>query len=297
MSMAGTAESVAPARVDEPAQRSLAPLLLVPAIIFVAIQMVLPIVILFRYSLNRFDPVSLMIDDVTVANYVKFFTDRYYFDVLWRTIRVSLVTTVGCLLLGFPLAWKLARMRSKWKNLVVILIVLPLFLSNAVRSAGWIVLFGTKGLINTSLMGVGLIDAPLTIMYTETAVVIGILAVNLPFMVLTLQSVIESIDRNVEEAALSLGAPPSQAFLRVVWPLALPGTIAGTILTFILAMNAYATPVLLGGPKFQMMGPLVFQQFAQQNNWPFGAAVSFVLMTATLFLSVAAQLIMRRKKR
>ena len=109
-------------------------------------------------------------------------------------------------------------------------------------------------------------------MYTELAVIIGIIAVNLPFMVLTLQSVIEGIERNVEEAAFSLGAPPMTMARRVLFPLALPGILAGVILTFILAMNAYATPVLLGGPKFQTMGPLVFSTFAQQNNWPFGGA-------------------------
>jgi putative spermidine/putrescine transport system permease protein len=112
-------------------------------------------------------------------------------------------------------------------------------------------------------------------------VIIGIIAVNLPFMVLTLQSVIEGIDRAVEEAAFSLGAPPGTMFRRVLWPLALPGILAGTILTFILAMNAYATPFLLGGPLFKMMAPLVYNQFTQQANWPFGGAIAFILMTVT----------------
>ena len=119
-------------------------------------------------------------------------------------------------------------------------------------------------------------------MFTENAVIIGIIAVNLPFMVLTLQSVIEGIDRAVEEAAFSLGAPAGTMFRRVLWPLALPGILAGTILTFILAMNAYATPFLLGGPLFKMMAPLVYNQFTQQANWPFGGAIAFILMTVTL---------------
>jgi putative spermidine/putrescine transport system permease protein len=127
-------------------------------------------------------------------------------------------------------------------------------------------------------------------------VIIGIIAVNLPFMVLTLQSVMEGINRSVEEAAFSLGAPPAQTFCRVLWPLAMPGILAGTILTFILGMNAYATPVLLGGPKFKMMAPLVFGQF-QLNNWPFGAAVAFILMTTTLVLTAIASLAMQRRYR
>jgi putative spermidine/putrescine transport system permease protein len=132
-------------------------------------------------------------------------------------------------------------------------------------------------------------------MFSETAVIIGIAAVNLPFMVLTLQSVIEGIDRSVEEAAFNLGADPLRMARRVLLPLAMPGILAGTILTFILAMNAYATPFLLGGPLFKMMAPLVYNQFTQQANWPFGGAIAFILMTVTLLLTVAANLIFQRR--
>lgn len=271
--------------------------LVVPATIFVAIGLIGPVAILFRYSLNQFIPGQFMVDGLTIENYVKFFTDAYYLNVLMRTVRVAVICTIACLIMGFPLAYVLARTESRFKNLMIMAVVLPLFVGNAVRAAGWMTAFGNKGALNASLMGLGLIDEPIEIMFTETAVIIGIVAVNLPFMVLTLQSVIEGISRNVEEAAFSLGAGPAAMFRRVLWPLALPGTLAGTILTFILAMNAYATPVLLGGPKFQTMGPLVYGQFAQQNNWPFGGAISFILMTATLVLTVAAHLIVQRRYR
>ena len=279
------------------ARTGLAGMLVVPATLFVAIGLIGPIAILFRYSLNQFIPGQFMVDGLTIENYVKFFTDGYYLNVLARTVRVAVFCTVVCLVMGFPLAYVLARTQSRFKNLLIISVVLPLFVGNAVRAAGWMTAFGSRGALNASLMGMGLIDQPLEIMYTENAVLIGIIAVNLPFMVLTLQSVIEGIPRNVEEAAFSLGAGPSAMFRRVLWPLALPGILAGTILTFILAMNAYATPVLLGGPKFQMMGPLVYGQFAQQNNWPFGGAISFILMTATIVLTVAAHLIVQRRYR
>ncbi|POR51763.1 ABC transporter permease [Bosea psychrotolerans] len=279
------------------ARTGLAGALVVPATIFVAIGLLGPIAILFRYSLNQFIPGQFMVDGLTIENYVKFFTDSYYLNVLLRTVRVAVICTVACLIMGFPLAYVLARMQSRFKNLLIMLVVLPLFVGNAVRAAGWMTAFGSKGALNASLMGLGLIDHPIEIMFTENAVLIGIVAVNLPFMVLTLQSVIEGIPRNVEEAAFSLGAGPAAMFRRVLWPLALPGILAGTILTFILAMNAYATPVLLGGPKFQMMGPLVYGQFAQQNNWPFGGAISFILMTATIVLTVAAHLIVQRRYR
>lgn len=270
--------------------------LLAPATIFVAICLLAPLAILFRYSLNDFVAAKkMMVEAVTVANYIRFFTDPYYTAILWTTVRISVTVTAVCLVLAFPLAYVVARTQSRFKHWLIILIVLPLFVGNAVRAAGWMTVFGSKGFLNATLMGLGLIDKPLEIMFTEKAVVIGIIAVNLPFMVLSLQSVIEGIDRAVEEAAFSLGAPPLTMFRRVLWPLALPGILSGTILTFILAMNAYATPFLLGGPLFKMMAPLVYNQFTQQTNWPFGGAIAFILMAVTLTLTVAANLIFQRR--
>jgi putative spermidine/putrescine transport system permease protein len=268
--------------------------LLLPASAVVAVTALLPLVILLRYSLNRFDPRLMMVEALTLENYVKFFTDPFYTGIFTTTLRVALICTLACLLLAFPLAYVLARTRSGMKHVLLMLIVLPLFVGNAVRAAGWMTLFGAKGALNAGLLGIGLIGAPLEIMFTEKAVVIGIIAVNLPYMVLTLQSVIEGVPRDLEEAAFSLGARPAAMFRRVLWPLTLPGSIAGAIFCFILAMNAYATPVLLGGPQFKMMGPLVFGQF-RLNNWPFGAAIAFVLMTATLALTGAANVILKRR--
>ena len=268
-----------------------------PATLYVAIGLLIPLAILLRYSLNQFVPGKFMVDALTIENYVKFFTDSYYTAVLTRTVRIAFVTTAICLAMGFPLAYVLARTQTRYKNLLIMLVVLPLFVGTAVRAAGWMVAFSNKGLINASLMGVGVLSEPLEIMFSESAVIIGITAVNLPFMVLTLQSVIEGIDRSVEEAAFNLGATPLRMARRVLLPLAMPGILAGTILTFILAMNAYATPVLLGGPRFQMMGPLVYGQFVQQNNWPFGGAIAFILMTATLVLTLAANLVVQQSYR
>lgn len=268
-----------------------------PAALYIAVGLLIPLAILFRYSLNAFVPGQFMVDALTLDSYVKFFTDIYYTTIFTRTLRVSLITTAICLAMGFPLAYMLARTRSRFKTILIMLVVLPLFVGNAVRSAGWMVAFGNKGLINASLMGLGVISQPLEIMFTEVAVIIGIAAVNLPFMVLTLQSVIEGIDRSVEEAAFNLGATPWLMVRRVLLPLAMPGVLAGTILTFILAMNAYATPVLLGGPRFQMMGPLVYNQFVQQNNWPFGGAIAFILMAGTLILTLTANMLVQRRYR
>jgi len=265
-----------------------------PATAFVAAGLLVPLAILLRYSFNRLDPRRIMVETFSLDNYVKFFSDPYYTGVLWTTLRVAALCTVICLVMGLPLAYVLARTQSRFKNLMIMLVVLPLFVGNAVRAAGWMTVFGSKGFLNVSLMQLGVISEPLQIMYTEGAVVAGIIAVNLPYMVLTLQSVIEGINRSLEEAAFGLGAGPMTMFRRVLLPLSLPGLLAGTILTFILGMNAYATPLLLGGPKFRMMGPLIYGQF-QLNNWPFGASVAFILMTATLAMTASASVLVQRR--
>jgi len=281
---------------DKPTPLLSATSLVGPATVFVVIGLLLPLAILLRYSFNTINARRIMQETFSLANYEKFFSDSYYTGTLLTTLRVAALCTVICLVMGLPLAYVLARTQTRFKNVLIMLVVLPLFVGNAVRAAGWMVVFGSKGFLNVSLLQLGLIGQPLQIMYTEGAVVAGIIAVNLPYMVLTLQSVIEGINRNLEEAAFSLGANPATMFRRVLLPLSLPGILAGTILTFILGMNAYATPVLLGGPKFKMMGPLVYGQF-QLNNWPFGASAAFVLMTATLVLTATANLLVQRRLR
>ncbi len=271
--------------------------LLAPATLLVVATLVAPLVLLFRFSLNRFVPGEFMVEALTAENYVKFFTDPYYLAVLGTTLWVSLLVTLICLVAGFPAAMFLARTRTRFKSLLILAVVLPLFVGNAVRAAGWMVAFGQKGVINAILGGLGLISTPIEIMYTTTAVIIGIVAVNLPFVVLTLQSVLEGIDPAPEEAALSLGARPFPTWWLVTLPQAVPGVLAAGVLCFILAMNAYATPVLLGGPSFQMMAPVVANEILQQSNWPFGGALSFVLMAVTLTLTAAANLIVARRYR
>jgi putative spermidine/putrescine transport system permease protein len=273
-----------------------ASVLIGPATVFVVLGLLAPLAILFRYSLNRFEPRRMMVEAFSAENYIRFFSDPFYTNIFWTTLRVAALCTLVCLILAMPLAYVLARTQTRFKNILIMLVVLPLFVGNAVRAAGWMTLFGSKGFLNVSLQQIGVIDEPMQIMFTEQAVILGIIAVNLPYMVLTLQSVIEGVNRNVEEAAFSLGAGPLTMFRRVLLPLALPGILAGGILCFILAMNAYATPVLLGGPKFKMMGPLVFGQF-QLNNWPFGAAIAFILMAATLVLTATANIMVQRRYR
>jgi putative spermidine/putrescine transport system permease protein len=279
---------------EHPAQlgrgRALEPAsLLGPATLLMLVMLIGPLLLLFRDSLNRFDPTELMIAAMTSANYLRFFNDPFYWGVLVTTIRVSVIVTAACLLMGIPMAWRLARMTSRWKSALVVLMVLPLFVGTTTRTAGWMILFAKGGLLDR-LTG-------LQLMYAEPAVIAGIIAINLPFTALTLQTVFEGIDPRLEEAAASMGAAPARAFWRVVFPLALPGIAIAGVLCFILCMNAFATPLLLGGPRFQMMAPLLYWAFSNDNNWPFAAAIAFILMATTLLLTVAASHLIPRRYR
>lgn len=272
-----------------------ASVLLSPSLILVLLLLLGPLLLLGRYSLNHFEPGQFMVEGFSPENYLRFFADPFYRDVLLRTIWISVLSTLVCLVAGLLPAYYIARVRSgRLKSLLLILVILPLFMGNAVRVAGWMVLLGDRGLVNAFLTAVGLANAPVQMLYTGTAVLVGIISVNLPFMIITLQSVIEGIDRALEEAGLNLGANHLQMFRRVLLPLMMPGVVTGTVLCFILAMNAYATPLLIGGPKFQMMAPAVYDQITRSSNWPFGAALAFVLMATTLVLTVLSSWLLGR---
>lgn len=268
-----------------------------PALLITVVFLLLPLAIMFRYSLNRYSPRELMIEAVSLENYARFFSDDFYQGVLGTTVWVSGLVTLLCLVLGLPAAYYIARAPLRVKGLLIILVVLPLLMGNAVRTASWMVVLGKTGVVNAVLIWFGLIEDGLTILYTPTAVVIGLTSVLLPFMIITLQSVIDGIDRAVEEAALNLGAGPITTFFKVIVPLALPGIVAGSVLCFTLSMNAYATPVLIGGPQFHMMGPTIYGQITKAANWPFGAALAFVLMGATLTLTFGSTIALQRRWR
>jgi putative spermidine/putrescine transport system permease protein len=170
-----------------------------------------------------------------------------------------------------------------------------LFVGSTVRMVGWMILFAHGGMVD--VLTARWFGVHVDLMYTTTAVVAGIVSINLPFVILTLQSVFEGIDARLEEAARGLGAAPGRAFRRIVWPLALPGVLIAGILCFILAMNAYATPYLLGGPRFQMMAPLIWFEFGSNNNWPFAAALAFILMATTLLLTALSNTLVPRRYR
>ncbi|WP_138466566.1 ABC transporter permease [Poseidonocella sp. HB161398] len=269
--------------------------LVLPAGLLVLLLLGGPMLLMLRYSFNVFDPLFLMKQAFTFENYARAVADPYYQKILTTTILVALACTALTTLLAYGPAYWLARMESRWKSKLTILTMFPLLVGGVVRSAGYLALLSTDGLVNAALRGAGIIAEPLQLLYTPGAVIFATVGIVLPYMILTLASVIESIPRQVEEAAANLGARPGRSFFRVLMPLSLPGVLAGATLVFILCMNAYATPLLLGGPQFQMMAPAVYEQFARASNWPFGAALAFLLLIVTVILtSLGSSVIARR---
>jgi putative spermidine/putrescine transport system permease protein len=272
-------------------------LLVLPACLLVLGLLIGPLILLFRISLNHFSPTQLMIQAFSFDNYVQAAHDPYYQEIILTTLGMALLCTALTLVIAYPAAYWLGRLQSRRKSLVVIATLFPLLVGNVVRSAGWMALFERDGLINVTLLRLHLISHPLTLMYTPKAVVFGIIAVVLPYMILTISAVIENIPRDLEDAAANLGAPGLKIFWRVILPLSAPGVAAGSILVFVLCMNTYATAVLLGGPRFKMMAPAIFDQFVRGNNWPMGATLAFMLLAVTMSFTIFGSIAFARRYR
>lgn len=297
MSMSDLLADPPPAAPKRAVRRAGGPVLAAPALLFVVVGLLAPLALMLRNSLNIYDPAELMISAVSPENYLKFFGDAFYQEVLWRTVWISALSTAICLLAGVPVAYFLARhVGVLAKRVLLITILVPLLIGNAVRTSAWMLILNDKGVL-AAFLGLFGWKGELGLMYATPGVVIGLVSVLLPFMVITLNSVFEAIDGNLEEAGQSLGAGHLTIMRRIVLPLALPGILAGSVLCFILSMNAYATPVLIGGPTFHMMAPTVYQQIAKVMNWPFGAALAFILMAVTLILTVGVSVLVQRRYR
>lgn len=226
-----------------------------------------------------------------VKYFQKFFCDTMYLGILKTTIVISLEVTAISLLLGYPTAYFMARTQSKLKNVMMIMIIFPFLVSSVVRSYGWMVILGGRGLLNQFLLAIGLIRQPLTIMNTSTAVIIGLVHLLIPYMILSITSIIQNINRNLEYAAYSLSANPLQTFFRVILPLSTPGIISGCILVFTMSMTSYVTPKLLGGSQVRMMSTMVFQEVNVNFNWGFASAISYILLFTILIILLLANFV------
>jgi putative spermidine/putrescine transport system permease protein len=251
--------------------------LIVPALVLIGIFLVLPYLNIVLMSLRPPAVGAPYGAGFTLANYGRALSDGYLLGVLGDTLLLGLTVTPICLLLGYPVAYHLARTRSRWGSVLYVLVLSPLLVGVVVRSFGWLILLSGNGVVNRVLLDLGLVETGLQLMNNRLGVTIALVHVFLPFMILPLVGVIQSIDPSLESAARSLGASRLKVFLRLVLPLSWPGIQAGTILVFVLALSAYVTPVMLGGAQVKTMSVLVVQNLIDNFQWPAGAAQALVL--------------------
>lgn len=252
-------------------------ILLSPALTAVFLLLFVPLLFIVVYSFwlrtaTGSDQVGFFLD-----NWREALTDAFYRDILFFTLKIAAITTLVCALMGYPAAYVIARSKGN-KVLLLLLLMLPFWISYIIRTMSWINILGVSGALNTAMMWLGVIDEPIQMLYNQTTVILGLVHFLLPFMILNVFVSLEGIDTTLEDAANSLGATRWQAFLQVTLPLSLPGLAAGGLLCFVLGAGTYITPLVLGGPGDAMFANLVFEAIITQLNWPLGSALSLMLL-------------------
>lgn len=270
--------------------------LLGPDLAWLAVFMFAPAALLFVISLKGYAAGRGIIDVWQLSNYTQFISDPFYRQVLINTLWIGVEVTVVCLVLGFPVAMALSRAQG-WKRSVLYFgILMPLLTSAVVRTFGWMILLANNGFINQTLIASGLTDSPIRLMYNQLGVVTALSEVLLPFMVLALDAALLNIDGALYEAAENLGAHRLRIFLRVTLPLAMPGVVSGSLLVFTLAISSFVTPTLIGGARLNLMSTMIYQQAMALLNWPFGAAIAFIMLFTIMGLLLGTLLLLERRR-
>lgn len=254
-----------------------------PALLLFTVLMLIPLAMTVALSFNAFDPdKGAIAGTFTLTHYLHVFRDPYYYGIFWRTIRLSVLVTLICILVGAPEAYILSRMRKLWRSIFLVVILAPLLVSVVVRAFGWSMLLSPDGLINDvlRLLGVGRIK----LLYNETAIVIALVHVMMPFMVIPVWTSLQKLDPWVENASLSLSASHWTTLRRVVLPQIMPGILSGSLIVFGLSASSFVIPGLLGGRRVKMVATLVYDQYLTELNWPLGAAIAFILLAANLVI-------------
>lgn len=233
----------------------------------------------------------------TLANYQKIVADSYYPGIFYTTFKLSLIATIASFLIAYPIAYYIVNMiRTRaMRRICYVMVIMPLFTSNIVRSFGWLILLGRQGLVNKALVALGLADRPIAILFTETAIVIGLAYILVPFMVLTISAVLQTIDRSLVEASLDLGSSRLATFFHVTLPLSLPGVIAGSLIVFTLAVSAYVVPAIMSGGRVVVAAMPIFDNYATLFDFNFGAALAVALLLVTLILIAVYMLLVERR--
>jgi len=255
--------------------------LLAPPLALALVFFVVPVVYLFWVSVHAASSSELYGAALTLRNYADVLGDAFYLGIVRRTLGVAAVILALCLLIGYPVAYFVALLPPRRRMLALLVLLFPLMVSNVVRAYGWVALLERRGVVNTTLRDLRIIDAPLDLLYTTSAVVVALMTILLPYMVISIANTLAALDRRYEEAAQALGACPVRTFLHVTLPLSTPGIASGTLLVFLLTLSAYVTITLLGGPRSKLLVSLIYDNVTA-FQWPRAAALAFVLLALAL---------------
>lgn len=252
--------------------------LLSPSLLAIALLVVVPMAFMLVYSF--YENIDLAVDKVAFqfGNWNEVITDSYYHSAIWKTLRMAVIVTVLAAILGYIPAYFIAMTTFRDKWLLLLLLILPFWISFIIRTLSWIHIFGNQGALNGLFQFLSLTDAPASLMYNEFTVIVGFIHVFLPYMILNIYVSLEGIDEHLEPAARTLGATPWQAFREITLPLSAPGLAAGCLLVFVLTGGSYVTPLILGGPDDFLFGNLIYDAIVSELNWPMGATLSFTLL-------------------
>ena len=275
---------------------TIAPYLLnLPAMLVIGTLLVVPLVMTLILSLHSFGMYTGVTSDISLKNYAEIVQDSYFHEIFLRTFRISLLTTLLCALIGAPEAYILHRMRAPWRSIFLLVMLGPLLISVVARTLGWAMLLGSTGVINQTLMGLGVLSTPVQFMYTETGVVIALAHVLMPFMVISVWAALQRLDPQVENAAISLGASPFTVVRQIILPQVTPGILSGSIIVFALAASAFATPAIIGGRRLKVAATLAYDEFLSTLNWPLGAAIAVLLLLGNIVIIVGCNRLVERR--
>ncbi len=245
-----------------------------PYIVWSAVMIILPMLLIVMYAFTQKGN-DVLTFRITLQNFVRFFSDPIFLEVLKRSLWVAVLTTVLCLVLGYPVAYIIAQADGRKKMLLVLLITIPMWINMLVRTYAWVGILQDKGLINTILGWFGL--GPVSLIYTDFAVILGMVYNFIPFMILQIYTSLTKMDKSYLEAASDLGANKVQSFLRITLPLSLPGVLSGITLVFLPAVSSFFIPKMLGGGQYVLIGNVIESQFLTSGNWNFGSAISLIM--------------------
>ncbi len=262
--------------------KGLLAILLSPTVFWLALFFVLPLFVVLVVSFSKRSLLGVVEYDFNLDNYRRVFSELIYLRILWKSVWLAILNTVLCLLVGYPFAFYIARQAPSRQRMLIFLVMIPFWTNFMVRTYALIFIVRDTGFINNILISLGVIDAPLRIMFTQTGVLLGMLYGYMPFAILPLYASIERLDFNYVQAAQDLGANGLKVFLRIILPLTMPGVVAASIITFIPTLGAYVTPDLMGGGNTFLVGNLLQQQFMTVRDWPFGSALGIILMVMVL---------------